>query len=130
VVRASGLTEFCYGSSVVVSTGLTAPSSAPPRSTTPTTLPSSSTTTAGDSDSPPEPHYDKYEKQLAASPRIHVPTVTLDPSFDTFTAPGCGITYRQFLTGSYNHRSIDVGHNLPQKAPTDFAQAVIDADHL
>ncbi|MEU1375955.1 alpha/beta hydrolase [Streptomyces triculaminicus] len=78
-----------------------------------------------------EHRYDRYEKQLAARPRIHVPTVTLDPSLDPFTAPGDGTGYREYFTGPYLHRVLaDVGHNVPQEAPTAFAQAVIDADHL
>ncbi|MGQ4387681.1 alpha/beta fold hydrolase [Streptomyces sp. SAS_270] len=75
--------------------------------------------------------YDRYEKKLAAQPPIGVPTVTLDPALDPFTAPGDGSTYRTHFTGPYLHRTIaDIGHNLPQEAPTVFAQAVVDADHL
>ncbi|MCQ4213820.1 alpha/beta fold hydrolase [Streptomyces longispororuber] len=80
-----------------------------------------------------EPRYDRYEKQLAApQPAIRVPTVTLDAALDPFTAaPGDGSGYRQHFTGPYLHRLItDIGHNLPQEAPTAFAQAVVDADHL
>jgi len=32
------------------------------------------------------------------------------------------------FTGKYEHRTFDVGHNVPQEAPRAFAQAVIDAD--
>jgi pimeloyl-ACP methyl ester carboxylesterase len=75
--------------------------------------------------------YDRYEKKLAAQPHIGVATVTLDPALDPFTAPGDGSTYRRFFTGPYLHRTIEnIGHNLPQEAPTVFAQAVVDADHL
>ncbi|MGK4578630.1 alpha/beta fold hydrolase [Kitasatospora sp. HPMI-4] len=78
-----------------------------------------------------ERRYDTYEKRLAARPLIHVPTVTLDPALDPFTAPGDGSGYRQYFTGPYLHRTLgDVGHNLPQEAPVAFAQAVVDADHL
>ncbi|WP_420036457.1 alpha/beta fold hydrolase [Streptomyces sp. cg28] len=79
-----------------------------------------------------EHRYDRYEKQLAAQPDIHVPTVTLDAALDPFTAaPGDGSGYRKHFTGPYLHRLItDIGHNLPQEAPTAFAQAVVDADHL
>ncbi|MHB9756435.1 alpha/beta fold hydrolase [Streptomyces sp. BYX5S] len=78
-----------------------------------------------------EPRYARYEKQLAAQPSIHVPTVTLDAALDPFTAPGDGSAYRDHFTGPYLHRTIaDIGHNLPQEAPTVFAQAVVDADHL
>ncbi|WP_030741626.1 alpha/beta fold hydrolase [Streptomyces sp. NRRL S-31] len=78
-----------------------------------------------------EPRYDRYEKLLAAQPSIHVPTITLDPALDPFTPAGDGSGYRDHFTGAYAHRTIaDIGHNLPQEAPTAFAQAVVDADHL
>jgi pimeloyl-ACP methyl ester carboxylesterase len=78
-----------------------------------------------------ERRYDRYEKQLAAQPPITVPTITLDPALDPFTPPGDGSTYRDHFTGRYEHRTIaNIGHNLPQEAPTTFAQAVVDADHL
>ncbi|MGW2775407.1 alpha/beta fold hydrolase [Streptomyces olivaceoviridis] len=78
-----------------------------------------------------EPRYDRYEKLLAAQPPIHVPTITLDPALDPFTPPGDGTAYRGHFTGKYEHRTIaNIGHNLPQEAPTTFAQAVVDADHL
>jgi hypothetical protein len=36
--------------------------------------------------------------------------------------------YRARFTGRYEHRTIrgGIGHNLPQEAPQDFAEAVID----
>ncbi|MFH8930352.1 alpha/beta fold hydrolase [Streptomyces pristinaespiralis] len=75
--------------------------------------------------------YSRYEAQLAARPPIGVPAITLDPALDPFTAPGDGTAYRDHFTGPYEHRTIaDIGHNLPQEAPTAFAQAVVDADHL
>ncbi|WP_031027432.1 alpha/beta fold hydrolase, partial [Streptomyces sp. NRRL WC-3725] len=78
-----------------------------------------------------EARYDRYEKLLAAQPPIHVPTITLDPALDPFTPPGNGSAYRSHFTGKYEHRTIaDVGHNLPQEAPTTFAQAVVDAARL
>ncbi|WP_042395016.1 alpha/beta fold hydrolase [Streptacidiphilus carbonis] len=78
-----------------------------------------------------EHRYDSYEKQLAARPTITVPTITLDAALDPFTAAGNGSGYRGLFTGPYAHRTLgDIGHNLPQEAPTAFAQAVVDADHL
>ncbi|MQY10948.1 hypothetical protein SRB5_10620 [Streptomyces sp. RB5] len=75
--------------------------------------------------------YDRYEERLAAQPAIHVPTVTLDAALDPFTPPGDGASYRDHFTGPYTHRTIaDIGHNLPQEAPTAFARAVVDADRL
>ncbi|MFF2996983.1 alpha/beta fold hydrolase [Streptomyces sp. NPDC057950] len=78
-----------------------------------------------------EHRYDRYEKQLATRPLINVPTITLDPERDPFTAPGNGASYRDRFTGKYDHRTLTgIGHNLPQEAPTAFAQAVIDVNHL
>ncbi|MEU8582021.1 alpha/beta fold hydrolase [Streptomyces abikoensis] len=76
-----------------------------------------------------ERRYDGLEKQLAARPVVEVPTITLDPERDPFTAPGDGASYRDRFTGAYEHRTLTgIGHNLPQEAPEAFAQAVVDAD--
>ncbi|MGW2873833.1 alpha/beta fold hydrolase [Kitasatospora sp. NPDC001225] len=78
-----------------------------------------------------ERRYDELEHRLAARPRIAVPTVTLDPGRDPFTAPGDGASYRDLFTGPYLHRTLpEVGHNVPQEAPEAFARAVLDADRL
>ncbi|GAA3306200.1 alpha/beta fold hydrolase [Nonomuraea dietziae] len=79
-----------------------------------------------------ERRYDGLEKRLADRPVIKVPTITLDAERDPFTAPpGDGSSYRNMFTGPYEHRTLaGIGHNLPQEAPTAFAQAVVDVDHL
>ncbi|MER5515983.1 alpha/beta hydrolase [Streptomyces sp. NPDC002763] len=78
-----------------------------------------------------ERRYDRYEKVLATRPVISVPTITIDPELDPFTAPGNGASYRDRFTGEYAHRALKgVGHNMPQEAPTAFAQAVVDVDHF
>lgn len=78
-----------------------------------------------------ERRYDRFEKQLAARPAITVPAITLDAEHDPFTAPGDGSSYRDRFTGKYDHRTLKgIGHNVPQEAPTAFAQAVIDVDHF
>ncbi|MGW2488536.1 alpha/beta fold hydrolase [Streptomyces sp. NPDC001606] len=75
--------------------------------------------------------YSRYEAQLATRPPVHVPTITLDAALDPFTPAGAGSSYRDHFTGPYEHRTLaDIGHNLPQEAPTAFAQAVVDADRL
>ncbi|MFG2178016.1 alpha/beta fold hydrolase [Streptomyces abikoensis] len=76
-----------------------------------------------------ERRYDGLEKRLAARPVVEVPTITLDPERDPFTAPGDGASYRDRFTGAYEHRTLTgIGHNLPQEAPEAFARAVVDAD--
>ncbi|GGX66211.1 alpha/beta hydrolase [Streptomyces minutiscleroticus] len=77
-----------------------------------------------------ERRYDRYENELATGPVVTVPTITVDPELDPFTAPGDGSSYRDKFTGKYEHRTVRVGHNLPQEAPTEFAQAVVDVDHF
>jgi pimeloyl-ACP methyl ester carboxylesterase len=79
---------------------------------------------------PAEPEYAAIEAKLQDAPRIAVPTITIDGRYDPFTPAGDGAGYRDFFTGKYLHRTFDVGHNVPQEAPRDFAQAVIDADRL
>ena len=78
-----------------------------------------------------ERRYDRYEQLLAAKPKIAVPTITIDPALDPFLASTDGSAYRAQFTGKYDHRVFStVGHDAPQEAPTAFAQAVVDADHL
>lgn len=78
-----------------------------------------------------ERRYDALEEQLFARPKISVPTVTLDAERDPFTAGGDGSSYRDQFIGPYAHRFLTgIGHDLPQEAPTAFAQAVVDADRL
>ena len=74
-----------------------------------------------------EPRYDDLERRLAAAPAITVPTITMegDSNGAPHLDPGA---YAGKFTGRYAHRTIGggVGHNLPQEAPRDFAQAVLD----
>jgi pimeloyl-ACP methyl ester carboxylesterase len=76
-----------------------------------------------------EPQYDELEQRLAAAPNISVPTITLEG--DANGAPHLEASaYAGKFLGRYEHRLITggVGHNLPQEAPGDFAQAIIDVD--
>ena len=76
-----------------------------------------------------EARYDDLEKQLASSPVITVPTITLEGDANGAPHPDPG-AYRPKFSGKYAHRSISggIGHNLPQEAPQAFAQAVADVD--
>ena len=75
--------------------------------------------------------YDVLEKRLAASPVISVPAITLegDANGAAHLDPA---SYRAKFSGKYESRIISggIGHNLPQEAPHDFAQAIIDVDHF
>jgi pimeloyl-ACP methyl ester carboxylesterase len=79
---------------------------------------------------PAEPRYAAIEARLQAAPKIGVPTITIDGKYDPFTPAGDGSSYRAMFTGKYEHRVFNVGHNMPQEAPRDFTQAVIDAGKL
>jgi len=74
--------------------------------------------------------YDDLEHQLARSPVIAVPAITLEGDANGAPHPEPD-AYREKFSGPYEHRTITggIGHNLPQEAPHEFAQAVIDASH-
>jgi pimeloyl-ACP methyl ester carboxylesterase len=78
-----------------------------------------------------ERRFDEVEKQLAASPSITVPTITLEGDANGAPHPDPK-AYAKRFTGKYEHRLIKtgVGHNLPQEAPNAFAQAIADVDRL
>ncbi|MFB6983107.1 alpha/beta fold hydrolase [Streptomyces scopuliridis] len=75
-----------------------------------------------------DPHYDGLEMRLAAAPVIGVPTITIDGAYDPFTPSGDGASYRDKFSGKYAHRTLKVGHNVPQEAPEAFAEAIVDVD--
>jgi pimeloyl-ACP methyl ester carboxylesterase len=74
-----------------------------------------------------EAQYDEMEAILASGPKIPVPTITLEGDANGAPHPDPK-AYAGKFTGRYEHRTIrgGVGHNLPQEAPRDFAQAIID----
>jgi pimeloyl-ACP methyl ester carboxylesterase len=76
---------------------------------------------------PGEARYDELEKQLAASPVITVPTITLEGDANGAPHPDPSV-YATKFSGRYAHRTIPggVGHNLPQEAPERFVEAVIE----
>ena len=76
-----------------------------------------------------EVKYDDLEKRLAEGPVITVPTITLEGDANGAPHPDSS-AYAKKFSGKYVHRVITggVGHNLPQEAPKDFADAVIEAD--
>ena len=68
----------------------------------------------------------------AAWPPIRRSACRPSPSAVTSTAPTKdGVAYRKMFTGPYAHRALDgIGHNVPQEAPQQFADAVMAADRL
>jgi len=78
-----------------------------------------------------ESKYDDLEKKLAAAPVITVPTITLEG--DANGAPHAEPrAFAKKFSGKYSHRLIKggVGHNLPQEAPSEFAEAVVNATEV
>jgi pimeloyl-ACP methyl ester carboxylesterase len=74
-----------------------------------------------------EPQYAEFEKRLAQSPVITVPTITMEG--DANGAPHLEpAAYANKFSGRYQHRLIKggIGHNLPQEAPQAFAEAIRD----
>jgi pimeloyl-ACP methyl ester carboxylesterase len=76
-----------------------------------------------------DPQYDALEKRLAEGPLVAVPTITLEG--DANGAPHLDASaYAEKFSGKYTHRLIEggIGHNLPQEAPQEFAEAVVEVD--
>jgi pimeloyl-ACP methyl ester carboxylesterase len=77
---------------------------------------------------PGEPRYDGIDAKLAAGPAISVPAITIGSDFDGPNKDGAA--YRNMFTGRYSHQVFDgIGHNVPQEAPQQFADAVVAADN-
>ena len=78
-----------------------------------------------------EEKYDQLETLLAGGPVISVPTISLEGDANGAPHPEPH-TYAAKFTGPYSHRTIEggIGHNLPQEAPSAFADAVLDVGRL
>jgi pimeloyl-ACP methyl ester carboxylesterase len=73
------------------------------------------------------PKYDALEAKLQQAPAITVPTITVASDFDG--AGANGEAYRKHFVGKYSHRILNgIGHNVPQEAPREFAEAVVAVD--
>lgn len=76
---------------------------------------------------PGDPALEDIERRLTAQPKITVPAIALDGEGDGVVRAGGARSHARHFTGSYERRAIPlVGHNLPQEAPREFAQAVLD----
>jgi pimeloyl-ACP methyl ester carboxylesterase len=72
-----------------------------------------------------DPRYDRLEELIAAEPPIGVPTVVLEGDADGIGGPSASED-REYFTGPYEHRVLPgAGHNAPQEAPAEFADAVL-----
>ena len=69
--------------------------------------------------------YSDVERRLAALPPITVPTITMDGKADGVVPATDGRASAAKFTGPRSHRVIEgAGHNLPEEAPREFAEAV------
>jgi len=75
-----------------------------------------------------ESKYDELEKKLAAAPVITVPAVTLEGDANGAPHPAPS-AYAAKFKGNYVHHTLTggIGHNLPQEAPKEFVDAIIEA---
>jgi pimeloyl-ACP methyl ester carboxylesterase len=68
--------------------------------------------------------YAEVERRLAALPTIAVPTITLDGKADGVVPATDGKATAAKFTGPRSHRVVEgAGHNLPEEAPKEFAEA-------
>jgi pimeloyl-ACP methyl ester carboxylesterase len=75
-----------------------------------------------------DPSVEETEQRLTKLPRISVPTIALDGQDDGVNPIGGSLDQHAFFTGKYAYRTIPgVGHNLPQEAPREFAEAILSA---
>jgi pimeloyl-ACP methyl ester carboxylesterase len=75
---------------------------------------------------PGDPALAEIERKLAAQPSIGVPTIVLQGEAAGTTASDSSIAHTKHFTGRYERRTIPlVGHNVPQEAPRETADAVL-----
>lgn len=76
---------------------------------------------------PGDPDLEPIEQQLAAQPKIPVPTIVLHGEADGVQPVTGSAKHARFFTDFYERRVIPVaGHNLPREAPQSVIDAVID----
>lgn len=73
-----------------------------------------------------DPAVEDIERRLATLPKIAVPSIVLHGAANGVMAVGGSEARPRHFTATYERRVIpSVGHNLPQEAPRDFADAVL-----
>ncbi len=78
-----------------------------------------------------DPRYAPVEAQLAALPKIGVPTIAIHGADYEMNPVQKSEGHQRFFTDRYERRVVEnVGHNPPQEAPEKFARAILDpAEH-
>ena len=75
---------------------------------------------------PGDPAAEETERLLSERPKIAAPTVALHGDVDGVTPPEGSAHHHRYFTGKYERRIVaGVGHNFPQEAPQEFADAVL-----
>jgi pimeloyl-ACP methyl ester carboxylesterase len=75
---------------------------------------------------PGDPALEGVEQRLAARPPITVPTIVLQGEGDGVGVATRADTQARFFTGPYQRRMIPlIGHDVPQEAPKETADAVL-----
>jgi pimeloyl-ACP methyl ester carboxylesterase len=73
-----------------------------------------------------DPALESIEAQLALQPSIRVPSIVLQGADDGVDPPPATDVDAPHFTGRYERRTIqNVGHNVPQEAPEQFAAAIL-----
>lgn len=73
-----------------------------------------------------DPIYDDVERRLLAQPKVTVPTIVLHGADDDVNVVAGSEQHVRQFTGPYERRVLaGVGHNPPQEAPREFADAVL-----
>ena len=74
-----------------------------------------------------EPQYDELDAEAGRHACDHRAGPDHRQRFDGPAKHGA--SYRKLFTGRYSHRVLDgVGHNVPQEAPQDYANATVEVD--
>jgi pimeloyl-ACP methyl ester carboxylesterase len=75
---------------------------------------------------PGDPAVEETEHRLTAQPPITVPTIVIEGGGDGVMGVGGTAHHKRHFTGKYERRDIPrIGHNPPQEAPREFADAVL-----
>jgi len=76
---------------------------------------------------PGDPTLEPIEQQLAALPKVTVPTIALQGEADGVWPPESSENHAIYFTGGYERRLLPrVGHNPPREAPQAVADAILE----
>ena len=75
---------------------------------------------------PGDPAYEEFERRLAAQPAITVPTIAMQGDADGVQPSALMGGQDRRFAGPFERRTLArVGHNVPQEAPREFADAIL-----